>query len=219
MADIGRQRAAWGSLSTDAIVDGALRLIERDGMDALSIRTLTAELGVGRMSLYRHVENKDALLGLVVNAVAERELLFTPADDLSWQDELRINARQIRKQLTRYPGLGQLLLTAGALGPASRRFAEQLLRVFDRAGFRGDDLAICYLIFIDTVLGRIYRETSGDFASNQRMRSFTSDADPEHPAPILNTVAGRLGNTDADTIFETMLDVMIQGFTTRLADA
>jgi AcrR family transcriptional regulator len=188
-------------------------------MDALSIRALTAELGVGRMSLYRHVENKDALLALVVNTVAERELLFNPADDVSWQDELRINARQIRKQLTRYPGLGQLLLTGGALGPASRRFAEQLLRVFDRAGFRDDDLAICYLIFIDTVLGRIYRETSGDFASNQRMRSFTGEADPEHPTPILTTVAAHLASTDTVTLFETMLDVMIQGFTTRLAKA
>lgn len=216
MTETPRQRAAWGTLSTQTVVDAALKLIERDGVDALSIRGLAGELGVGRMSLYRHIENKDALLDLVLNTVAEQELLLTPPPDLSWQEELRINARSIRKQLTRYPGLGQLLLTSGAVGPASRQFAEQLLSVFARAGFRDEDLAVCYLIYIDTVLGRIYRETTGDFASNQRMQSFTREEDPQHPTPVLTAAAHHLGTTDADTIFENMLDVLIQGLAARL---
>lgn len=217
MAETTQKRTAWGTLSTDTIVDAALTLIEREGIDALNICSLAAGLGVGRMSIYRHVESKEELLGLAVNAVADRELLTEPSTEMTWQDELRANARQIRTQLTRYPGLDRLLLTAGALGPASKRFAEQLLGIFHRAGFRGDRLTVCYLIYIDTVLGRIYRETSSDFASNERMESFAAIDDPEHPTPILAEVAQQLSNTAPDVLFENMLDVMLDGFTAQLA--
>lgn len=219
MAEPKRERVAWGTLTTEVVVDAALELIEKDGIDSLSIRLLADHLGVGRMALYRHIDNKEELLHLVVNRVAEKQLLNAVSPELSWQEELRSNARLIRQQLRRYPGLAHLLLKSEAVGTANRCYAEQLLSIFARAGFTPDDIAVCYLTYVDTVVGRVYRETSGDFASKSRMRLFIESEDPERPTPILSELARQLEAAEPDSLFENMLDVMIDGFAARLTNA
>lgn len=49
-------------LTTELIVDTAINVADRDGLPALSMRRIADELGVGAMSLYRHISDKDALL-------------------------------------------------------------------------------------------------------------------------------------------------------------
>lgn len=216
MADGAARRVAWGTLNTATVVEAALGLIEDEGIDGLSIRRLADRLGVGRMALYRHVDSKDELLRLVLNEIAERELLADDGAELPWREELRVLAHRIRSQLIRYPGLGGALLAAGAAGPASRRFAERLLGVFARAGFRGRDLAVCYLIYVDTVVGRAHREGVADFAAAARMGTFASECDPEGPTPVLDAVARDLSGADPDALFEDMLDTLLEGFAARL---
>ena len=58
---------AWGSISSDDIVDVALRVVERDDLDRLTIRGLSADLGVAPMSLYCHVRDNDDLLDEVAS--------------------------------------------------------------------------------------------------------------------------------------------------------
>jgi AcrR family transcriptional regulator len=57
-------------MNREQILDAALALVDREGIDALTVRRLASELGVGMMSLYYHVADKDALL----EGVAERVL-------------------------------------------------------------------------------------------------------------------------------------------------
>lgn len=216
MSDSGKTRAAWGTLSRAAVIDAALHLIEAEGVGALSIRRLAASLGVGRMAIYRHVDSKDALLAAVVNEVAARELVQNEGPPANWKEALRENARRIRTQLLRYPGLGELLIRTGAGGAANRAFGEQLLQIFRRAGFTGDDLAVCYLIYIDTVVGRVARENGGDFIAGERMKTFTDHHQAPVQTPLLAAVARQLQSADSTVLFETMLDVMIAGFAARL---
>ena len=73
-------------LNATKIAQAAIKLADERGIDALSMRTTAAELGVQAMFLYNHVKNKDQLLDEMVDAViAEIEL---PADDskIMWQD-------------------------------------------------------------------------------------------------------------------------------------
>ncbi|UEA61618.1 TetR/AcrR family transcriptional regulator [Gordonia otitidis] len=60
------------SLHLDEIVEAAIRILEREGPDALSMRRLAVDLGTKPMTLYNYVPNKSALLGLALSEVAAR---------------------------------------------------------------------------------------------------------------------------------------------------
>jgi len=79
-------------LNRPAILAAATRLIERDGLAALSMRRLGGELDVQAMALYHHLPNRDSLIDGVVDLAidelyADPEVLLTP--DGGWQDYLR----------------------------------------------------------------------------------------------------------------------------------
>ncbi|WP_185715079.1 TetR/AcrR family transcriptional regulator [Gulosibacter macacae] len=57
------------------VIDAALNFADAHGLAKLTVRALADDLGVGAMSLYHHVPNKDALLDALVDAVHEEMLL------------------------------------------------------------------------------------------------------------------------------------------------
>jgi AcrR family transcriptional regulator len=82
-------------LTRDAIVDAALVLLERDGMDGLSMRKLARELGAGAASLYWHVGDKEELLSLLLDRIVGESKIPEP-DPEHWQDQVREMARAAR---------------------------------------------------------------------------------------------------------------------------
>ena len=62
------RKANTPTLTREQIVTAAMELVDRDGLQALSMRKLAAELGVGTMSLYYHVPDKSALYDLILDA-------------------------------------------------------------------------------------------------------------------------------------------------------
>src|SRR6516225_2651034 len=91
-ADHGAPRQ-W--LTREKVLRAALEFVDANGLAALSMHKLGAELGVQGMSLYSHVENKDALLDGIVEALS-REAQPPPADGTDWLDALRHLAAEIR---------------------------------------------------------------------------------------------------------------------------
>ena len=59
-----RDRYHHGDLRR-ALLDEALRTIQDDGVEALTLRTISVRLGVSRTALYRHFTDKRALLSAV----------------------------------------------------------------------------------------------------------------------------------------------------------
>ena len=89
-------------MSRAQVLDAALSLVDRDGVAALSMRRLGAELGVEAMTLYHYLPNKDAVLdGLVERVMAEAE---TGLADGPWDQALTSYARSLRATLLRHPG-------------------------------------------------------------------------------------------------------------------
>src|SRR3954453_9698535 len=95
MAKKSAERVERRPLTRELIVRTSITLIERDGAKALSMRRIAAELGVGVMSLYNHVPNKDALLSAVAESVlAGLDVLDTDTDTdtgpgLDWKRSAR----------------------------------------------------------------------------------------------------------------------------------
>lgn len=110
-------------LSRERIHAGALRIVDADGLDGLSMRRLAAELGVRAPSLYGHVASKEELLHAVANDVMA-QVDVSAFDDGDWQQGLRVWARSYRAALARHPNLVPFL----AYGPARR---EASLRAAD----------------------------------------------------------------------------------------
>lgn len=77
----------WRSLDQRRILETALRFVDREGLEALSIRKLGAELRVEAMSLSSHVPNKSARLdGMVEVLLGE---LSIPPEDEGWEERIR----------------------------------------------------------------------------------------------------------------------------------
>ena len=111
-------------LSITSIYAAALELIQRNGLEALSMRSLAAVLGVDPMAIYHHIPNKAALIVGLYNTVLA-ELIFDRASTEPWRDGLKTLARQYRNLALRHPKLFPGLI-------ASNDYIANAYRAFDR---------------------------------------------------------------------------------------
>lgn len=130
-----RSPLPWGTLNREQIVAAGLDIARDEGLEALSIRRPADRLGVSRMALYRHISDKDDLLDLVADAIADRDLPVPAADEGPWEDRLRTLAHAMRSQLLAYQGLTDLVLTRGNRGPSVLKLTEAIPVILEDAGF------------------------------------------------------------------------------------
>jgi AcrR family transcriptional regulator len=124
-------------LDRDVIIATALDIIDREGLDGLTMRRLGKELGVEAMSLYHHVANKDDLLDGVVDLVLSRVELPSSSsraqDDWStWAREFAAVYRRIAKE---HPHVFPLIALRPLATEQALRPVEMCLEVLHRAGF------------------------------------------------------------------------------------
>jgi AcrR family transcriptional regulator len=136
-----RERGKRGprpGLSADAIVAAAVRLGDAEGLEAVSMARVAAELGVTTMALYRYVANKEELLQLMWNASATgaEELVIEGTD---WRERLRTWAVIQRDMIDRHPWITQMPMAAPPAAPNSLHFVERGLQTMDDTGLADAD--------------------------------------------------------------------------------
>jgi AcrR family transcriptional regulator len=115
------------------VLRAAIGLADEGGIESLSMRRLSQELGGAPMSLYNHVTNKDDLLDGMIDAVfSEIEL---PAGGVSWKTAMRQRAISIRTILSRHPWAIGLMESRTSPGPATLRHHEAIIGCLRDAGF------------------------------------------------------------------------------------
>jgi AcrR family transcriptional regulator len=133
------------ALRRDRILDAAVKLADDDGLDALSMRRLGQALGVEAMSLYNHVDNKDAIFDGMVARVLAQVALPSPGGD--WEEELRRCAVSLHQALRQHPWACSLVM-APASGPealeARLRYIDALLHTLRDGGFTSDQAYYAY---------------------------------------------------------------------------
>ncbi|WP_432942891.1 TetR/AcrR family transcriptional regulator [Kribbella sp. CA-253562] len=118
------------------IVLTALKILDRDGLQQLSMRRLAAELGAAATSaLYWRVATKNDLLELAVDEVFGEALV--PAEDGDWRDQLGTLARAAYGAFAQHPWAPQLLASHAGLGPNYQAYAERMVGILASAGFKG----------------------------------------------------------------------------------
>jgi AcrR family transcriptional regulator len=129
--------AARQRLTREKVLQAALGFVDANGLAALSMHKLGAKLGVQGMSLYSHVENKEALLDGIVEAMTW-EAEMPPADGADWRDALRHLAREIRGIILRHPAAAPLLVSRRVMPIRRLEQVDAYVRLLMRAGFTED---------------------------------------------------------------------------------
>ncbi|MFE4970540.1 TetR/AcrR family transcriptional regulator [Kitasatospora sp. NPDC056651] len=205
-------------LSRERIVAVALRLIDDEGLDALSTRRLATELSVSGPSLYNHFATKDELLDAVVDSViGEVDLsMFQPAGtgtaETPWPEALRDWARSYRSALAAHPNIVPVLAQGPGRRPNALRLADAVFGHLVESGWpRGQA----------TRIGALMRYFVTGSALASFAAGFPSDAEVYDAAdyPHLgeaHRLAGHRGTVD-EGAFETGLEALLDGLALRYA--
>lgn len=120
-------------LTREHVLSTAIALADAGGIEALSMRKLGEELKVEAMSVYRHVANKEDLLGGMIDAVfAEIEL---PSHSEDWKTALRKRSLSVRAALLRHPWATGLMDSGTRPGHATLRHHNRVLGTLRNGGF------------------------------------------------------------------------------------
>ena len=211
-------------LTRERVLQAALDLADRDGLEALSMRRLGPELGVEAMALYRHVRDKDDLLDGLLEALVGQIETVPPTPD--WKSAIREQAMTARRTLLRHPWARRLLEERGAGGPARLAYIESVLAILREGGFS-----------VDLSHHALHVLGARIFGFNQDIFEDSTPPDPSAPPdpiraglladryPRITELAtsvshdGVLGACDDDVEFAFGLDLVLEGLGRRLASS
>ncbi|MBG0817287.1 TetR/AcrR family transcriptional regulator C-terminal domain-containing protein [Planomonospora sp. ID82291] len=197
-------------LSRPRIVAAAIALIEREGADAVSMRRIAGELGVGVMSLYNHVPNKAALLDAVAETVLS-QIEFADDPDAEWTERVRIQARAFRQIAHHYPRCTMVVVSRQLQSAAGLLPVERALATLHGAGFGGEEAVRVLRVFIAYIVGSLLREVgvTPTFAPVHHSRAEIGQVDPVL-FPQTSSLAAELGACDHEAEFEFGLELLIR---------
>ena len=209
-----------GQLTRSMILQTALAIVDRDGVDRLSMRRLSDALGRDPVMIYRHVPNKAAVLDGVAEIVLAQ--LSVDKTDPNWATQLRTVARDFRQLALAHPNVVPLLVTrplATPLGqrpPGMLRPLEGVLALLTFAGFAGDDALHIYRVLFGYLHGHILdelqevieRPEETDHVLQLGLHRFAITE-----FPILRALAPALASYDGAAELERFLDLLLPGLT------
>lgn len=195
-------------LSRRRILEAAVRFVDREGLEALSMRKLGAELGVEAMSLYNHVPNKDALLdGMVQVLLGELEV---PPEANGWEARVRGAYRAFRQIAHAHPNVFPLLVTRPPDTPDGVWLVEEFLAALGEAGFDLETALHAFRALSSYTFGYAMAEIRGFALEPEGSRSGAGGL-PADRFPNISGLAPVLGHVDRDAEFEFGLDLIFSG--------
>ena len=216
-------RSGGNTRARELILASALAIIDRDGVEGLSMRRLGKALGRDPMTLYRHAPNKAALLDGVAEIVLG-QLAVDPCDG-DWEDQLRTVARDFRQLALDHPRVVPLLVTRPLATPlalrplGTLRPLEGILTLLTRAGFSAADALHVYRALFGFLHGHVLDEL-------QELVERPEESDdllrlglhrlPIVEFPLLRSLAPILASYDGAAEFERGLDLFFSGLRATL---
>jgi AcrR family transcriptional regulator len=212
-------------LTRDRIVEAALGVMDREGLEAVSMRRVAREVGVEAMSLYHHVTDKDDLLDGVCARIMT-DFRIPEDDDRPWTERARHGAREWRRVLKSHPNV--VALFAERSKPMTEVSAllpmEYALSLIMESGADEREAVQVFNVMGGYIMGFVMMETG---------QMFTAGAlDAQHPDPVavattfptaqLPCIAAalpHLATCDPDEQFEFGLDLLLGGLQARFSGA
>jgi TetR/AcrR family transcriptional regulator, tetracycline repressor protein len=192
-------------LTEDEIVDAALNVIRNEGLDALSMRRLSRELGRSAMAAYWYVEDKQQLMNLVAKKMLAEVGLPDPESG-TWEEQLREVVAAIDAKLREHPGIAEILLQR--MLSTDRRLMNGIFEILISAGFEGPEIFLSYAMIHTYLFGRYQVVLHADELPDEEQVDNLEDA-VARQLPHLERLRGR-------DFFSFGVDTIIAGLHARL---
>ncbi|MBP2319702.1 AcrR family transcriptional regulator [Kibdelosporangium banguiense] len=213
------RKPARQPLSREKIVDTALGLLEKEGLEALSMRRVAQALSTGPASLYAHVRNRDELCELMFDRILG-EVEVPDADPAHWREQLKQLCFAQVRAMTAYPGIATVVMNAMIpIGPNALRHGEGMLAILRAGGL--DDRQAAWAFDALGLYGKAYAAEvstwkSGDLDPSEmaeRARQMTEymQSLPAGTFPNLLAAGSLFSGETAHERFEFAIDTFIAG--------
>jgi TetR/AcrR family tetracycline transcriptional repressor len=199
------------------VVHAAIALLDEEGLDGLTTRALATRLGVQSPALYWYVRDKGELLDLVADAICAPALAASPAltADVGWRERATTGLRLYRAVLRSHRDAPRLLAERPPVGPIRRRLADDAVGFVLRAGFTEAEAAVVSLLLGDYVISIVSEEIRIEAQAAHGTVEPTTPQDAQE-FPNLARLAPHLAAVDPDMLFETGLEILLDGLEQRL---
>jgi AcrR family transcriptional regulator len=210
-----RRQASHPGLDRGQIVDAGLRLVDAEGVEALSLRRLAADLRVTPMALYWHVRDKAELLDLIGERVLETVVVPEPMGD--WRRLLRDVHLAMLRPLLEHPNAVELMVGRARFGPAGIALFERILEILREAGLTPAAAFDAYQALYLFQLGfTATARRSPEFRAIQAQgAAYLRSLDPR-AFPAIAEVAPVIGARPLGQQYEVGLAVVIEGIAAAL---
>jgi AcrR family transcriptional regulator len=205
-------------LTRELIADAATELVDREGIDALSMRRLASELGIGTMTIYGYFSGKEELLNYGIERTA-RGYELTPGEG-EWRPRLRNLIETMYRSVLEHPSTVQIRSRRPILNPGAMRAGEAGMAILLEAGLDIDEAASVWRLLFTYLFG--YATFSSAEPSPEQRREWTRQLEslPEDEYPIISNAAPALATWMAGREpFEAGLDLILDGVEARIERA
>ncbi|MGC4979427.1 TetR/AcrR family transcriptional regulator [Streptomyces sp. DT193] len=220
-------------LSRERIVEAAFVVLDRSGLDKLSMRQVAAELEVAVSALYAYVRSKDDLLELMYTRLFAGFTLPEP-DPERWQEQVRDYARSWRWRLLSHRDMARISMAHVPFTAELLPYVESLLAIFrtaglpDRIAAEAGDLISTYIEGFVLEEGmwqdRAAQHTGGTSLARPDWREMADEMQnyfaslPEEDFPHLRALSGTMVTDSSDERFDIGLEIILRGLASYLPD-
>ena len=217
-------------LSRDRLLAAAVEIADTEGVAAVTMRRVSAAVGVEAMSLYHHLPGKEALLDgladrVVAEALEEIRAVEEAGGDLEWHAALRRRFLTARTVMLRHPWAPMLIGTRTSIPPSAYGIYEAVLAAMVGAGFSYHLAHRALHSFGSMPLGfaqELFNPATGDVDDEQAEAELAAMAEvlPHLTAMVASEIHASDGDTlgwcDSQDEFEFTLDLLLDGFARQL---
>ena len=209
MSGRGGQAKLQGRLSRRVVLDGALRLVQREGAPALTMRRLAEELGTAPMSLYRHVADKQEVLDLLLEQVSED--LAPASSGLPPRAAIIAAVERAHQVIDRNRWLVEIVLGGRPLRPAALRLSEHLYAAMAAAGLDEAAAARFHVAIWQYLWGHIVAGHDAGLTQRSLSAHVAGGGDAE-AFPEIRRVSAAAGGLSHDEVFMAGFLALVDGF-------
>ncbi|MFD7867123.1 TetR/AcrR family transcriptional regulator C-terminal domain-containing protein [Streptomyces sp. NPDC059783] len=216
LAHGGPRRGRRPAFSREAITAAAVALADAEGIDAVTMRRVAAEVGAGVMSLYSYAPDKETLLDLMIDHVAGELPASGPLTG-DWRADLKTIGHRQRAHMLRHPWLPAAVQDPRAPGPRTLAFLEHALAALRPSGLDGAARLevfaqltsfVAAQVAFEVGQARVARDPGRAAAEALYLAEVAADGDHPELAEALAT-AGRPATPDA--VFDRFLTRLVDG--------
>ena len=195
--------------SRDDFLDAAIRIVDAEGLEALTLRRLGPEVGVSYTAVYTYFSAREDLIAALVDRISGDVIAgVVPIGD-SIRDQLTAIATSTRRALSRYPRLASVYVSAQSDAVEGTEATLSVVALLEKGGLSGRDVVTAYRVIENFVFGStIFDLGAAPEHLSIRRRRYKATSHPEFKAVAISDKAVGQHNDEA---FEKGLALILDG--------